>query len=231
MGNGAGGAGTFITVTLTPRPDLPGRHPVAERRHVHLRLVQADRQLRRHQPGEGRHCVDPIIGYNAGACAGNPCDLTLTGEHTTPFPSITSGTDLGDPYVSGGVTYSRSGPVTANFTDLCGKTSPYAGAGASCNLVFGGCSIAQTNGPYDIFTAGISNYYDASYTPPGSWQLVNTASSTVDVLINTVGSNCPALGTVVTSSSGPPEWQSAPPPAAPARARQSAPPAAAVRPG
>ncbi|HVP59208.1 MAG TPA: PilC/PilY family type IV pilus protein [Myxococcaceae bacterium] len=208
VGNGLGGPGSQITVTLSPGQTSPGgaqslgggtytydwHHAVGSAGVVSL--------------VKGGSCATPVLGYTGGACAGDPCDLTLTGQHTTPFPPFTSGTDLGDPYTSGTTTYSRSGPTTATFTDLCGKTSPYVGGGASCNLVFGGCTITKINGPYNIFTGGISNYYDATYTPPGSWQLVGTTSSTVDVLMTTYGVACPALGTVVTSTSGPAGWQS-----------------------
>ncbi len=208
VGNGTSGLGSQVTITLTPGQVSPGGatslnggtytydfdHTVSPAGIVSLV-----------NPGV---CTNPIVGYNAGVCAGDPCDLTLTGQHTTPFPPFTSGTDLGDPYISGGITYSRSGPTTVPFTDLCGQTSPYSGVGASCNLVFGGCSIAQTAGPYNIFTGGVTNYYDGIYTPPGAWQLVGTTSSTVDVLITALGVTCPALSTVVTSSAGPPEWQS-----------------------
>jgi len=209
VGDGPGGAGTSITVALSPNQFSP-----AGTQSVNGGTFTYDWYKRIANFGgislvkSGPVCADPIIGYNAGACATSPCDLTLTGEHTTPFPPFTSGTDLGDPYTNATATYSRSGPVTANFTDVCGKTSPYSGPGASCNFVFGGCNIAQTAGPYNIFTAGISNYYDATYTPPGAWQLVSTTTSNVDVLINTLGTTCPAVGTVVTSSSGPAAWQS-----------------------
>jgi len=208
VGDGPGGAGTFITEVLGPNTFSPGGTKT-----VNGGSFQYDWYKRITNFGgislvKSGVCADPIIGYNAGACASSPCDLTLTGQHTTPFPPFTSGTDLGDPYTNMTATYSRSGPVTANFTDACGKTSPYVGTGASCNFVFGGCNIVQTAGPYDVFTAGPTNYYDATYTPPGSWQLVNTTTGNVDVLINTLGASCPAVGTVVTSSSGPASWQS-----------------------
>ena len=74
--------------------------------------------------------------------------------------------------------------------------------------MFGGCNISQTAGPYTIFTSGISNYYDGSYVPGASWQLVGTTGSTVDIQLVTVGTTCPAISTVVTDTSGPAEWQS-----------------------
>jgi hypothetical protein len=98
--------------------------------------------------------------------------------------------------------------VTSTFTDLCGQASPYTGTGAGCDNVFGGCSITQTAGPYPVFTGGITDYYDGTYTPPGGWQLVNTTSSTIDVQLITFGSNCPTASPVVSTSSGPPEWAS-----------------------
>ena len=208
VGNGVGGPGSQITVTLAAGQVSPGGATSLGGGTYTYDWYQTVGSFGGISLTKAGVCADPILGYNFGVCAGNPCDLTLVGEHTTPFPGFTSGTDLGDPYVSGGVTYSRSGPSTAAFTDLCGKTSPYVGPGANCDSVFGGCSISQTNGPYSIFTSGIVNYYDVTYNPGGSWQLVGTTSSTVDVLINTFGVTCPSLGTVVTSSSGPAEWQS-----------------------
>ena len=203
VSNGGGGPGTQITITLSAGQTSPGGT-----QSLNGGTFTYDWYKRVGAFGgislvkSGPVCASPILGYNAGACATDPCDLTLTGEHTTPFPGFTSGTDLGDPYTNSTATYNRSGPTTATFTDLCGKTSPYSGVGAGCNNVFGGCNITQTNGPYTIFTGGITNYYDATYTPGGAWQLVNTTSSTVDVLINTVGTTCPSIGAVITSTSG-----------------------------
>ena len=208
VGNGAGGAGTNITVSLLPGDVSPGGTKT-----LNGGTFQYDWYTR--VSGWGGIsltkttpvCADPLIGYTGGACATDPCDLTLTGEHTTPFPSFSSGTDLGDPYTNATATYNRSGPTTATFTDFCGQPSPYSGSGAGCDNVFGGCNITQINGPYDIFTAGITDYYDASYTPPGSWQLVNTVTESVDVLITGLGVTCPASGTVVDPASAAP-WQS-----------------------
>src|SRR5262249_22231663 len=43
---------------------------------------------------------------------------------------------------------------------------------------------------------------------PRAWALVSTTSDYVDVLINPVGVRCPANGTTVSTTAGPPEWQS-----------------------
>src|SRR5262249_15835493 len=127
VGNGPGGAGSTMTLTLTPGQTTPagavslgggtytynssGTQPNAGG----IRIVQSGA------------CVDPILNSSFGACAGDPCDLTLTGQHHVNLPGFTSGTDLGDPYVSGTTTYSRSIPPPSSFTDLCGQTSPYTG--------------------------------------------------------------------------------------------------------
>ena len=75
-----------------------------------------------------------MFGYTGGqgACTvANPCDLTYKAQHTDPLPAITTGTDLGDPYVFGGIPYTRSpGPVVKSLNrQACGLTSPYTGPG------------------------------------------------------------------------------------------------------
>src|SRR5262249_22994025 len=72
---------------------------------------------------------------------------------------------------------------------------------------WGGCNITKINGPYTIFTAGTTDYYDASYTPPGSNQLVSTITESVDVLITGLGVSCPPSGSPIDITSAAP-WQS-----------------------
>ncbi|HET9158197.1 MAG TPA: PilC/PilY family type IV pilus protein, partial [Myxococcaceae bacterium] len=212
MSNGGGGSGTTISLNLNPGDTSPGGTQTLNGgtfvytwfNRVNSNSLGSGISLVK----TGATCTNPILGYAGGACTGDPCDLTLVSEHMTPFPGFTSGVDLGDPYTNSTATYNRSGPTTKTFSDTCSLPSPYSGPGAGCDLVSGGCTISQTNGPYTVFTSGISEYYDASYTPAGAWQQVGTRSDTVDVLINTFGLTCPPLGTVVSTTAGPAEWQS-----------------------
>jgi PilC-like protein with beta-propeller domain len=210
VGNGPGGAGSTMTLTLTPGQTTPGGAVSLGGGTYTYDWYGTQANAGAISIVKSGACTDPILAYPFGACASDPCDLTLTGQHHVNFPGFTSGTDLGDPYVSGGITYSRSIPPPASFTDLCGQSTPYTGAGAGCSGVFGGCTITQVGAPFTVFTSGITNYYDPTYTPPGSWQLVGTPTDSIEVQLVTVGTTCPAggIGTQVTSTSGPAEWMS-----------------------
>jgi hypothetical protein len=147
VGNGPAGPGSQMTVVLAPGEVSPGGATSLGGGSYTYDWFQTVDTAGAISIAKGAVCANPLLGYDQGVCAGDPCDLTLTGEHIQPYPGFTSGTDLGDPYVSGTVTYSRSGPITAGFTDLCGQSSPYTGNGANCDAVFGGCTISRPPAP------------------------------------------------------------------------------------
>ena len=157
----------------------------------------------------GGSCQATISAYNQGACAVQPCDLTLTGQHTQVFPPIYSGSNLGTPITYNGNTYTRTSSANSSFTDVCTLTSPYTGGQAGCNgVIGGGCTLTKTNGPYSAPTGATATYYDASYNPGAGWSRTSTPTETIQIQLTTYGTTCPAIGTVVSTSSGPPEWQS-----------------------
>jgi hypothetical protein len=165
------------------------------------------------QASLGGSCPATIPNYSGGACLANgPCDLyaETPPTHTEAFPPFYSGTDLGPTVVSGTNTYTRSGPTTNTFYDDCGLSGTYTGAGASCASVSGGCTITQTGGPFNTPYGSTVTYYSNAVSPgpPTSWELVSTTTSSTDVQLTVAGATCPALGTVITDSSGPLEWRS-----------------------
>jgi hypothetical protein len=156
-------------------------------------------------------CAINMNGYNAGTCvgAGNTCDLYLVNQRQNTFPPIVYGTSQGASFNSGGNTYTTAGGAPVAITGAaCGLSSPYTGTGGGCDGVVGGCNLTQTNGPYPLLTGTTAKYYDNSFTPPGNWTLTSTGSGVTKVQLTAFGTTCPALGTVITSSSGPAEWQS-----------------------
>ena len=160
-------------------------------------------------PGAGV-CANPINGYNAGTCsgAGNACDLYLISQVPNGFPPIKYGADQGASISSGGNTYTTSGATPVALTALsCSAPNPYTGPAGGCNGVIGGCALTQTRTAYPVYTATTATYYD-TYNPGANWALTSTTSNNVAIQLTTYGTTCPAIGTVITNTSGPPEWQS-----------------------
>ena len=158
----------------------------------------------------GGSCPASIAGFTGGSCGAQPCDQVLDFPFTVPFGNVYTGSDFGPSATFSGVTYTlSSGPNTSNFNDACGKTSPYAGAGAGCNGVVGGCTVNQIAGPFNTYSGGVT-YFNSGVSPglPSQWQLMSTTTGTTDVQLTAFGATCPAIGTVITATSGPAEWQS-----------------------
>ncbi len=121
-------------------------------------------------------------------------------------------TDLGPTTNFFGVPYTLAGPVNSNFNAACGLASPYTGTGGNCDDPTShptGCAITQTAGPFNAYT-GLTTYYSSAVSPGPltSWQLTSTTTGTIDVQLTKYGDACPSIGTVITTSSGPAEWQS-----------------------
>jgi hypothetical protein len=160
----------------------------------------------------GGVCPVTLTNYTGGqygCIAGAPCDLT-SGTSTiivTPV-GATYGTNKGASIVIGGNTYSVNGgqPATSTFQTSCGLTSPYTGTLAGCNGVSGGCNLTSS-APITLTNTGAAvNYYN-NVNPGAGWATTATTAQQYEYKLTTAGQSCPAVGTVVTSTSGPANWQ------------------------
>ena len=151
-------------------------------------------------------CPATIPNQSGGTCGAQSCDLIYAGEHTVLFPSVVSGTDLGSPATIAGNPYTLGAVTHPTFSGSCALGNPYAGAGAGCNAVMGGCNLTRINGPYDSFFGPVDKRFQNLSPGPG-WQQISTSTGTVSVKLTTSDQVCPPVGTVVTPSSGPPEWR------------------------
>ncbi|HTS82844.1 MAG TPA: PilC/PilY family type IV pilus protein [Myxococcaceae bacterium] len=151
-------------------------------------------------------CPAQFLGYNAGACAVQPCDLTLTGTMPQAYPPIWSA-DVGPTFTQGPATYTR--PITATsgtFNDVCGLTSPYNGGQFACNGVQnGGCTLVQNSGPNKTYVASTS-LYENGVSPGPNWDPLPSTSSNVSVQLTTYGQSCPSVGTTFDWTSSDPNW-------------------------
>jgi len=159
----------------------------------------------------GGTCPVTLTNYTGpqfGCTAAAPCDLTggTSAVVVTPV-TATYGTNQGATVTIGGKLYNvNSGqPVTQTFTTSCGLASPYTGGNAGCNGVTGGCQLTSS-APTTVTTTPTVTYYNAT-NPGGSYVLTGTTAQTFDYKLTSAGQSCPAVGTVITSSSGPAAWQ------------------------
>ena len=159
-------------------------------------------------------CPAALTGYTGGlfGCTpAAPCDLnTGTSALITTPVSRTYGSNQGASVTIGTNVYSlNSGqPATpAPFTTNCGLTSPYTLGSDNCNNVIGGCTLTSS-APFLVTQSGSSQtYYNNTNTPGAGWVLTATSAQQFNYQLTQIGQSCPAVGTVVTATSGPANWQ------------------------
>jgi len=159
----------------------------------------------------GGTCPVTLSSYTGpyfGCSATAPCDLTggTSALVVTPV-TATFGASQGSTTTIGGNLYNvNSGqPVTKTFTGSCGIASPYTGSNAGCNGVTGGCTLSSS-APSTVTTTPTVTYYNPT-NPGGTYKLTGTTAQTFDYKLTKVGQTCPAVGTVITSTSGPSSWE------------------------
>jgi hypothetical protein len=147
----------------------------------------------------------PLFGCTAAA----PCDLD-TGTSQVIVTPVTAvyGANQGPTVNIGGNIYNVNGgqPTTPTFTANCGLSSPYTGGSAGCNGVSGGCTLS-TSAPFTVTNTGASvTYYNANNPGPGN-VVTNTTAQQFQYQLTQLGQSCPAVGTVVSQTTGPAAWQ------------------------
>ena len=132
------------------------------------------------------------------------------GAHLSPARCRTYGANQGASVSFGGNTYTlNSGqPATpASFTTSCGVASPYTGGNDNCNSVIGGCTLTSSAPFLVTQTGSAQTYFNNINTPGPGWVITNTTAQAFNYQLTQVGQSCPPVGTVVTATSGPANWQ------------------------
>jgi hypothetical protein len=161
----------------------------------------------------GGVCPTALTGYTGplfGCTPAAPCDLNggTQADVYTPAGRI-YGASQGPstPYSGNTYTLNSGQPVTpASFNTSCGLTSPYTGSSDNCNNVVGGCTLTSS-APFSVTLTGSSVVYYNTNNPGVGWVQTGQTSNTFNYQLTQLGQSCPAVGTTISQTTGPANWQ------------------------
>jgi Neisseria PilC beta-propeller domain len=148
----------------------------------------------------------PLFGCTLAA----PCDLDTGSQANivTPVGAIYGSNQGSTVSIAGHVYNINSGqPATpSSFTANCGLPPLYTGTNDGCNGVSGGCTLTQS-APFNVTLTGSSQTYYNANNPGSTWVTTATTAQQFNYKLTQLGQSCPAVGTVVSATTGPAAWQ------------------------